>query len=498
MYKPVIGLEIHVQVKTKSKMFCKCSTDYFEKKPNINVCPVCLGLPGALPIPNKLALEKTIKLAIALNCEIPEISKFDRKNYFYPDLPKGYQISQYDIPIGQNGFVEIEINGDSRRVRIQRVHIEEDTAKSIHINESSLIDYNKSGIPLIEIVTYPDFESVDEVIAFAKRLKQILKYNDISDTEMQKGQLRFELNISLLGENTIVNDKGLPNYKVEVKNIGSISVLEKVANFEIQRQKHLQEKNIKIKSETRGLKDMSGETVFQRYKEEAEDYRYFPEPDIPPFSITKEWILQIKSTMAEQPVERKHRYLKLGLEGEQADVFVDDTEKGDWFDSALKNIQQDLKQQSNFIQPKELAKWIIGEISGLIEKKSINTINNLPFSQKWLIDLLQIYYDKKITGNVVKKILEEEINQKSKNWDYKSTKDPFKLVSERGYLQIEDENFIRETVDKVINENKKIVQDINKNPNAIKSLIGYGMKISQGKINPKILESEIKKSLKIE
>ena len=292
MFSPVVGLEIHVQVKTKSKMFCRCNAQYFESEANTNICPVCFGLPGAIPVPNKTAIEKVIKLALALNCKINQETKFDRKNYFYPDLPKGYQISQYDQPIGHEGYIEIEVEGDNRRIRIQRVHIEEDTAKSLHSAADTLIDYNKSGVPLVEIVTYPDFASINEVVLFAKRLKQIVRYLGVSDAEMQKGQMRFELNISVKPDTMPANE--LPKYKVEVKNIGSISVLEKVLNFEVKRQSELLEKGEEIKSQTRGLKDMTGETLFQRSKETADDYRYFPEPDIPPLQITESQISEIR------------------------------------------------------------------------------------------------------------------------------------------------------------------------------------------------------------
>ena len=490
-YKLVVGLEIHIQINTKSKMFCRCSTDYFEAIPNTNVCEVCLGLPGALPIPNKSALEKTIKLALALNCSITQKSKFDRKNYFYPDLPKGYQISQFDYPIGKDGYVEIEVEGDSRRVRIQRVHLEEDTGKSLHNGEETLLDYNKSGIPLIEVVTYPDFESIQEVVNFAKRLRQIVRYNDISEAHMQKGHMRFELNISVLGPNVERNQYGLPNYKVEVKNIGSISVLEKVLHYEFERQVSLLNKGTKIKSETRGLKGMSGETVFQRYKESNEDYRYFPEPDIPPFEISDELLFKIQNSMPEQPVERKLRYISIGLEQEQADIFVEDTQRGDWFDKLIEYLQS-----ANNLNIKEVVKWILGDLSGTSEKFGVDFLS-LPFDQKWFLHLMQLYYEQKITGTNIKKIIVEEIKNKSIDSEYSTKLSPIEIAEIQNYLLVEDNTLLESTVSEVIQENSRIVEDIKKNPNAIKALVGIAMKKSKGKLNPQKIEESIRKVLSI-
>lgn len=479
MYSPVVGLEIHLQVKTNSKMFCRCSSQYFESEPNTHVCPVCFGLPGALPVPNKEAFNKALKLALALNCEINKETKFDRKNYFYPDLAKGYQISQYDQPIGEKGFVEIEVMGDSRRIRIQRLHLEEDTAKSLHAeNDDTLIDYNKSGVPLIEIVTYPDFESIEEVVLFAKRLKQIVKYLDISDAEMQKGQMRFELNISVKPDTMPANQ--LPDYKIEVKNIGSISVLEKVLNYEVKRQTELLEKGEKIKSQTRGLKGMSGETLFQRSKETADDYRYFPEPDIPSIRIEDSLIENIKKLIPEMPHQRKQRYLELGLEGEQADIFVEDSIKGNWFDSFL-------RLTSKKEEVKEAAKWIVGEISGQLEKRN-QLISEMLFKQQDLSDLITLMQSKQISGTIAKEVI-NTIFQEGGN-----AKD---IINSRGLIQITDTNFVSDLAKKVIDENQKVVADISKNPNAIKFLVGQVMRQSQGKVNPKVAEDELRKLLNV-
>lgn len=479
-YLPVVGLEIHVQVKTKSKMFCRCKSDYFGKEPNANVCPVCFGLPGALPVPNKVAFEKSLRLALALECKVNKQTKFDRKNYFYPDLPKGYQISQYDQPIGEDGFVEIEIEGDTRRIRIQRVHLEEDTGKSIHSdNDQTLLDYNKSGVPLLEIVTYPDFESVEEVILFAKRLRQIVRYVDLSDAEMQKGQMRFELNISVKPDN--LPQGTLPDYKVEVKNIGSISVLEKVLNFELERQSKLLEKGEKIQSQTRGLKGMTGETLFQRSKETADDYRYFPEPDIPPIKISDELIKNLRSTMPELPAERKSRYMDLGLEGEQADIFVEDPKKGDWFDELINKLE-------DRSLAKECAKWVVGEISGQLEKRGID-IEDAYLSQVDLIFLIVLVKQNQISGTIAKEVINQKFEGNNNSAEY--------IVKEQNLVQISDSSEVESLVNQVISENERVVSDIAKNPNAVKFLVGQVMRLSKGKVNPKVAEEEIKKAINL-
>lgn len=463
MYIPVIGLEIHIQGNTKSKMFCRCANDYFGKEPNINICPVCFGQPGALPVPNKEAVNKAISFALALNCKINKQTKFDRKNYFYPDLPKGYQISQYDQPLGFDGFVEIEVGSDSRRVRIERIHMEEDTAKSMHSDSGeTLIDFNKSGVPLFEVVTKPDFEGVEEVLVFSKRMRQIVRYLNVSDAQMQKGQMRFELNISVKKDTDPANF--LPNYKIEVKNIGSISVLEKVIRFEIERQSRALENGEELKSQTRGLKDMSGETLPQRSKETADDYRYFPEPDIPPIIIEDSLIEEIKSKMPELPAERKQRYLGLGLQNDQAEILVENLELGDWLDVLLKNSKDNAK---------EAAKWLIGDISGWLEKKSLNLANS-PVSQDDLIYLLNLIKQNKINGSVAKRVVEKAFNGEGKAQE---------IIEQEGLITIVDSSEIENFINQVIAENPKIVEDYKKNPNAVKALVGMVMRLSKGKAN---------------
>jgi aspartyl-tRNA(Asn)/glutamyl-tRNA(Gln) amidotransferase subunit B len=474
-YEMVIGLEIHVQTKTNSKMFCRCDAKYFQAKPNSHICPVCLGLPGALPVPNKEAIAKCIKLALALNCQINSFSKFDRKNYFYPDLPKGYQISQFDLPFGFDGYLEYDLRGDSQRIRIKRVHQEEDTGKSIHEGNKTLLDFNKSGVPLAEIVTEPDFSDVTEVNLFAKRLKQIIRYLDISDADMEKGQMRFELNISVREQGT----KELPSYKVEVKNIGSISVLEKVINYEFSRQVEMLEHNETPIQETRGIKDMSGKTYSQRVKENSDDYRYFPEPDIPPIIVSDEQIEQIKKEMIELPQLKKDRYINdFKLEPSTAETIIASKVKALWFEQAI----LDIKDTSVI---KEIAKWYIGDLFALMKAKKIK-LGELKLSQKNFVELILMLKQQQISGSIAKTILSNIIESNANPEEYAKDHDLIIINDEAGLVTI---------IDQVIADNPKVIATLLKNPNALKFLIGQVMRLSKGKANPKLTEKLLRSKL---
>lgn len=440
--KPIIGLEVHVELKTKSKMFCGCNADYFEKKPNTNTCPVCLGLPGALPVPNRKAIEWCIMLGHALNCKIPLFSKFDRKNYFYPDLPKGYQISQYDHPFCLNGSIKLD---NRKMIRIRRVHMEEDTGKLIHetVNDrndkgASLIDFNRSGIPLVEIVTEPDFDNANDVKKYLQKIQQIVRYLDISNANMERGEMRLEPNISLSLDNK------LPTYKVEIKNINSFKFVEKAIDYEIKRQKEILEKGEIPIQETRGWSEKKQKTVSQRTKEEASDYRYFPEPDIPPLHWTQSYIDNLKKIVLEKlnqlPEKRIPLYKTFGMSEASATTIAHDPIRTSVFETA-----QNLDVFSNDQ---------LGQFGTFISNIAINKAP----SEK-IRDL---------TG----KLLEE-----------------FKKKQQVASIS---EDKLSKIVDNVINENTKAVSDYKKgNESAIMFLIGQVVR----KIPQKIDVKHVKRTL---
>ncbi len=420
-YKPVIGLEVHVELKTQSKMFCGCSADYFGKKPNTYTCPVCLGLPGALPVPNKTAIEWCVKIGMALNCKIPLFSKFDRKNYFYPDLPKGYQISQYDQPFCVNGTIELK-NG--KKIRIRRVHMEEDTAKLMHEfgiqnsefkiqNEGkfSLIDFNRSGVPLVEIVTEPDFESASEVKDYLQKLQQIVRYLEVSNADMERGDMRLEPNISLREQNPEagIKNQELPKYKVEVKNINSFRFVEKAIEFEIKRQEDILNKGETPRQETRGWDEKKNQTVSQRSKEEAMDYRYFPEPDIPPIRWEESRIKNLELSMPELPDQKRKRFeQEYNLSSYDAEILTRERTTADYFMEAAK-VGFEHK-----ITPKQIANHLIN--------KKVNREEVLPSQlvQTILSSVQTIPIDEGELEKAVDKVL---IDNKKAVEDYKAGKE---------------------------------------------------------------------------
>jgi len=403
-YTPIIGLEVHVELKTKSKMFCSCPAAYFGKEPNSHTCPVCLGLPGALPVPNKLAIEWCIKIALALNCAINEYSKFDRKNYFYPDLAKGYQISQYDLPFGEKGFIELS-NG--KRIGITRVHMEEDTGKLSHkeVNgkKVSLIDFNRSGVPLVEIVTEPDFDNALDVKEYLEKLQQIVRYLDVANADMEKGEMRLEPNISL----TTIPGK-LPNYKVEVKNINSFKFVEKAINFELKRQEEILGNGQTPAQETRGWNEDKGKTFSQRSKEDAHDYRYFPEPDIPPIVMTKEEIGRLKDEVPELSDKKLARFEKeYALPTYDAEILVREKSLADYFEEIV-------KQNTSDIDAKTIANWIINK------KVTPSQISPTKLLQQIVASKQVATIDKKELEQYIGEVIKE--NEKAVS-DYKNGKE---------------------------------------------------------------------------
>jgi len=422
-YTPIIGLEVHVELKTKSKMFCACSADYFGQEPNTHTCPVCLGLPGALPVPNKLAIEWCIKIALALNCEINEFSKFDRKNYFYPDLAKGYQISQYDLPFGHDGFIELS-NGI--RIRIRRVHMEEDTGKLTHQDGVSLIDFNRSGLPLVEIVTEPDFHNADDVKEYLQKLQQIVRYLDVSNADMDKGDMRLEPNISLALTTSLRGVKDdeaipfelLPNYKVEVKNINSFKFVEKTINYEVIRQEELLEKGERPAQETRGWDDTKQKTFSQRSKEDAQEYRYFPEPDIPPIVTTKETIEGYKKSLPELPDAKLKRFEKeYQLSPYDAEILTRERELANYFEKTITSLRGGTTKQSpvESISPKQIANTIINK------KIDITATSPEELMKQILASSQTVQVDEKELERVISEVIKE--NEKPVQ-DYKNGKEP--------------------------------------------------------------------------
>jgi aspartyl-tRNA(Asn)/glutamyl-tRNA(Gln) amidotransferase subunit B len=414
-YTPVIGLEVHVELKTKSKMFCSCSADYFGKTPNSDTCPVCLGLPGALPVPNKLAIEWCIKIALALDCKINEFSKFDRKNYFYPDLSKGYQISQYDLPFGYDGAIELK---SGKRIRIRRVHMEEDTGKLSHQEidgkKVSLIDFNRSGVPLVEIVTEPDFDNATDVKEYLERLQQTVRYLDVAHADMDKGEMRLEPNISLWLNNgktkpAILPEKDLPNYKVEVKNINSFKFVEKAINYEIERQEELLENGERPAQETRGWNEDKQKTFSQRSKEDAMDYRYFPEPDIPPIVHTQSEISNLLKQVPELSDKKCKRFEKeYTLSSYDAEILTREKGLADFFEESVKRNTQ------SSVDPKAIANWIINKKVDYAKTNPDELIKQITAAKQ----VAQI--DEKELHKLIDEVIKE--NDKAVT-DYKSGKD---------------------------------------------------------------------------
>lgn len=464
-YETVIGLEVHVELNTKSKIFCGCSTQ-FGAPPNQNTCPVCLGHPGVLPVLNKQAVEFAMKAAVALNCEIAEYTKFDRKNYFYPDLPKAYQISQYDQPIGKNGWLEIVVNGEVKRIGITRIHLEEDAGKLIHLEgeDASLVDFNRVGVPLIEIVSEPDLRSPEEARAYLEKLRAIMLYTEVSDVRMEEGSLRCDANISLRA----VGEKELGT-KVELKNLNSFSALERALAYEVLRQTDLLDEGEKIEQETRRWIEDRKETVSMRTKEEAHDYRYFPDPDLVGLHISREWVDQIRRSIPELPDQRRRRYVEeWAIPEYDAGVLTATKKSADFFEAAVAT-GADAKMISN---------WMMGELFGYLNKNNLE-IDEIPMKPEHLARMVRMIGEGTISGKIAKTVFAEMLV---------SGKDPESIVKEKGLIQISDEGAIRPIIEKVISLNPQSVADYKAGKErAIGFLVGQVMKETKGKANPQLV-----------
>lgn len=475
-YEPVIGLEVHVHLATRSKIFCSCSTE-FGQPPNSLTCPVCLGLPGSLPVLNKLALKYAIKTALALNCKIACFIKFDRKNYFYPDLPKNFQISQYDKPLSYDGYLDIILDRRVKRIGIKRVHLEEDAGKLLHenIEDGSLIDYNRSGIPLLEIVSLPDINSPDESYEYLLNLKAILRYLEVSDCDMEKGSLRCDANISLRP----AGSKGL-GIKVELKNMNSFKGIRSALEFEIRRQEGILKRGEELFQETRLWDEEIEGTTSMRTKEEAHDYRYFPEPDLAPFIIEEKEIKEIASALPEFPNQRRERFIRdYGIPSYNASVLTFDKPLADYFEECIKSYNN----------PKIISNWIMTELLGQLNLRKIKIENlNLKLKPSDLTEMLKMIEQGTISGKIAKEIFAEMIA---------TGKSAPTIVGEKSLQQLSDPEQLEKIIEKVFNENLESVEDYLKGKeNAFMFLVGQVMKETKGKANPLLVNEILKKRLK--
>jgi aspartyl-tRNA(Asn)/glutamyl-tRNA(Gln) amidotransferase subunit B len=470
-YEVVVGLEVHAQVLTQSKMFCSCSTDYLTAPPNSHTCPVCLGLPGSLPVINRRAVEGTIRTALALNCEIPEFSKFDRKNYFYPDLPKGYQISQYDLPFSRNGHLVFDVKGETRRCGITRVHLEEDTGKLLHAGaideaQSSLVDFNRAGVPLMEIVSEPDLRSADEARQYVVELRAILQYLGINNGDMESGQLRCDANVSL-------RPVGQAEFgtKVEIKNMNSFRAIHRAIEYEIIRQTEVLETGGRLVQETRGWNDARGLTVSQRTKEFAEDYRYFPEPDLPPLEVSRQWVEEIRASLPELPAARRERFItSYGLTAYDASLLTSSKPMAAFFEETVRLGAV----------AKAAANWILSDFSRLLNADH-KEIDQASIKPAHLQQLIQLVDSNVVSGKMAKETFEIM---------YREPDPGPALTALKGSSQISGDAELEAIAAQVIAENAQSIADFKAGKErALKFLIGQGMKISKGRANPQRLEA---------
>ena len=485
-YETVIGLEVHSQLLTTSKMFCPCGSDYQDSEPNTRVCPVCMGMPGVLPVVNKKAVDLVIKTGLALNCHISPETKFDRKNYPYPDLMKGYQISQFDIPIALDGNLAIQVgNADEKHVGITRVHLEEDVAKLIHRKEPygepySLLDINRAGVPLMEIVSEPDMRSPEEARSYLTILRSILRYIGASTANMEEGSFRCDANISLRPSST--QEFGV---KVEIKNMNSFRAVYNALVYETKRQAKLLNNGEIISQETRGWVENRGVTVSQRSKEYAADYRYFPEPDLPPLAIEQSWIDEVQSKLPELPQERSTRYVnEYGLSTYDADLLTASKLTADYFETVMKDPASKTEDLNS--TAKSVSNWILGELTRLLHTHD-RTINDLEFETRHFIGLIRLI-DKGTLSNSMAKTVFEEM--------FKTGGSPEKIADSHGLIQISDTDVVESAVNESIDGNPQPVADyLGGKDTAIQFLVGQVMRITKGKANPQIVSDLLKEKL---
>ena len=477
-YITVIGLEVHAELKTKTKAFCSCSTE-FGAEPNTHVCPVCLGMPGALPVLNKRVVEFAIRAGLALNCDIQKFNKMDRKNYFYPDLAKNYQISQWDEPICLGGHIDIRVNGEKKRIGITRIHMEEDAGKLVHsgltisTSDSSAVDYNRAGVPLIEIVSEPDMRSAAEARAYMEQLKAILEYTDVCDCKMQEGSLRCDANISVMPEGA--TEFGT---RAEIKNLNSFRALERAIEYEVERQIEIVEDGGHVVQETRTWDDANGVTLSMRSKEEAHDYRYFPEPDLVPINLDQAWIDEIKATLPELPSARKERLLAEDVPEDNADIIVASKKVADYFDEGTK-ATKNLKALSN---------WLIGDVAGYLNAEGIE-IDDPEFriTPDHLGELVNLIDKGVLSSKLAKQVFAEML---------KDNEAPEALVKKLGLEQVSDAGELGKLVDEVIAANPQSIADFKAGKKkALGFLVGQIMKATHGKANPGMVNKMLMEKL---
>ncbi|UCE53824.1 MAG: Asp-tRNA(Asn)/Glu-tRNA(Gln) amidotransferase subunit GatB [Desulfobacterales bacterium] len=472
-FEPVIGLEVHAQLKTKTKIFCSCSTS-FGAPPNTHTCPVCLGMPGVLPVLNKRVVEYTLRMAIATDCKIARESRFARKNYFYPDLPKGYQISQYELPIAQHGHIDIEINDSNQRIGITRIHMEEDAGKLGHDPDRpiSMIDFNRTGVPLIEIVSEPDIRSPDAAGAYLRQLRSIVRYLGICDGNLEEGSFRCDANVS-------IRPKGAEAFgtRTELKNLNSFKHVQKALQYEINRQKETILDGGHIVQETRLWDPTKNKTTSMRGKEEAHDYRYFPDPDLLPLVIDDQWIGAVKKNLPELPDQKRRRFMKqYGLPSYDAQLLTSDRELADYFEDCARR----------FAKPKPVSNWIMGPLLGLLNAQD-KTIDASPISAPDLAQLLELIENGTISGKIAKSVFDEMAQ---------TGKPPQTIVEQKGLVQIADTGAIDEIVSQVISNCPKEVEAYqNGKTKLLGFFVGQVMKKTRGKANPKLVNEILEKKL---
>jgi aspartyl-tRNA(Asn)/glutamyl-tRNA(Gln) amidotransferase subunit B len=478
-YQPIIGMEVHVELNTKSKMFCGCSADFFGAPPNTNVCPVCLGMPGVLPVINQKAVEYTIMTGLALNCEIQTHNVFARKNYFYPDLPKGYQISQYELPLCLNGYVNIETDESDtpKRIRIRRVHLEEDTGKLTHVNDHSLVDLNRAGVPLMEIVTEADLHSAEEAYAYVSKLRQVVRYLGVSTGDMEKGAMRCEVNLSLQDVET-----GEWGVKVEIKNLNSFRSVRNAIAYEIERQIKVLNEGGVIEQTTRGWDENRDITFLQRSKEGDTGYRYFPEPDLPPLDLDSAWVEEIKASLPELPDVKLDRYTSdFGLTQKEAAVLVEDAAVANYYESVVKAARN-----SPEVSPKLISNWVSGELFRLLGESGIE-VTGVKIKPEHLVALIELVNAKTINQSAAKKAF---------GVMFETGRPPREIVEEQGLQQISDTDQLTGLVQQVIADNPGPVEQFKGGKDTvIKFLVGQVMRATRGKANPQLAEQMLREQL---